>query len=67
MDKEYVQKNQAAFKYLFRLQMSGRTNMFGAAAYLQSERGINKTEARELLMYWMNNYEEIAKELNIEI
>jgi recombinational DNA repair ATPase RecF len=67
MDKEYIQSNAGHFKYLFRLQASGKTNMFGAAAYLQTARGINKEEAKTILLYWMENYEAIATELGVEV
>jgi len=67
MTKEQIQKNAAAFKYLFRLQTSGKTNMFGAAPYLQSSQGMDKAEARTVLGQWMKNYEAIAKELEVEV
>lgn len=62
-----IQENKENFNYLFRLQRSGRTNMFGAAAYLQSEKGLEKNKAKEVLLYWMTNYESVAKELGVEI
>ena len=40
-------------EYLDRLRASGRTNMFGAASYLQSERGMAENEAHATLKYWM--------------
>ena len=67
MTKEQIQKNAAAFKYLFRLQTSGRTNMFGAAPYLQASQGLDKAEACTVLGQWMDNYEVIAKELGVEV
>jgi len=65
--EKFVECHRVDFLYLFRLQRSGRTNMFGAASYLVSERDLDKLEAREVLSYWMNNYETLAKELGIEI
>ena len=62
-----IKQNERYFKYLFRLQKSGRTNMFGAGEYLQSEQGLDKAKAKEILLYWMENYEALALALNIEI
>ena len=44
--------------YLDDLRESGVTNMFGAGAYLQEEFGLDKIEAREILMYWMETFGE---------
>ena len=41
-------------EYLDELRLSGETNMFGAAPYLQAEFGIDKREAREILQNWMS-------------
>lgn len=62
-----VKENEASFRYLFELQESGRTNMFGARPYLQAEMGLDKSEATEILSYWMKNYDEVAKELGIDV
>jgi len=62
-----VKKDERFYRYLYQLQRSGITNMMGAAPYLQSHFGLDKNTAREILQTWMNKYEEIAKELNIEI
>ena len=42
--------------FLSKLRISGKTNMFGAAPYLQAEFNLDKKEARELLAYWMGSY-----------
>ena len=60
-------KNEQYFRYLYRLQESGRTNMFGAGEYLQKTFGLKRSEAKEVLLDWMNRHEEIATELKIEI
>jgi len=65
--KEQIQAKRGNFEYLFKLQMSGKTNMMGAGQYLQMEQGLDKAEARETLMQWMQNYEVIAKELGVEV
>jgi|TARA_R110000824_G_C14956282_1_gene651506 hypothetical protein len=44
------------FDYLDELRLSGETNMFGAAPYLQATFGIDKKEARNILQEWMNNF-----------
>jgi len=62
-----IKANEENFRYLYDLQASGRTNMFGAAAFLQSEMGLDRNEAKQVLLYWMENYEAIATELGIEI
>jgi hypothetical protein len=67
MNKQYIQDNKDNFIYLFELQRSGICNMFGAGVYLQNERGLSRNEAREVLMFWMQHYEDIAKELDIEV
>jgi hypothetical protein len=41
--------------------------MMGAASYLVSERDLDKATAREVLLYWMENYEVIAKELGVDV
>ena len=65
--EKFNECHRVDFQYLFRLQASGRTNMFGAAQYLVSERDLDKATAKEVLLYWMENYETLAKELGIEI
>ena len=46
------------FTYLNRLRESGRTNMFGAVPYLMDEFDIERDEAREVLLDWMQWVEE---------
>lgn len=46
-------------EYLDDLRESGKTNMYGAAPYLQKEfPGLNDREAREVLTYWMETFDE---------
>ena len=49
------------YVYLEELRQSGVTNMFGAAPYLQEEFDLSRKEAREILINWMNNYEELEE------
>jgi len=46
------------FKFLNDLRDSGKTNMFGAAPYLQSAFDLEKREAREILTRWMKSFSE---------
>jgi DNA repair photolyase len=47
---------EEVFEYLDGLRESGVTNMFGASPYIQEEFGLNKADARGLLMEWMNTF-----------
>lgn len=44
------------FSYLDDLRDSGVTNMFGASPYLQSEFGLDRNEARDILRQWMDSF-----------
>lgn len=46
------------FDYLNDLRDSGVTNMFGAAPYIQSEFDLSRSEAKAILLAWMNSFEE---------
>lgn len=46
------------FEYLDDLRDSGVTNMFGAAPYLQEEFGLDKREAKAILIEWMETFAE---------
>ena len=46
-------------EYLDNLRESGQTNMYGAGAYLEREfTELSMTEAKDVLMYWMESFEE---------
>tara|TARA_R100000781_G_C4024568_1_gene108356 strand:- start:316 stop:549 length:234 start_codon:yes stop_codon:yes gene_type:complete len=45
-DREY-------FEFLDELRESGRTNMMGAGPYLRREFGMDRNEARKVLLRWM--------------
>jgi hypothetical protein len=57
----HTEEEQEAFRYLFRLQESGRTNMLGAPAYLVRELGTDRAEAERLTGEYMANYAELQK------
>ena len=44
--------------YLDDLQESGITNMYGAGTYLEREFFITRFQAKEILGYWMDSYNE---------
>jgi hypothetical protein len=67
INKQLITENEKDFRYLYRLQSSGRTNMFGAVKYLESERGLDRNKAKEVLEEWMTNYEPIAEALGVEV
>jgi hypothetical protein len=46
------------FEYLDALRESGVTNMFGAGPYLQEAFGLDRYEARDILMKWMQTFGE---------
>lgn len=59
-------KNEDIFLYLFALQESGRTNMFGAVPYMRREFPfLTADEAETILMEWMKRYSEIKKEMGL--
>ena len=61
-------ENEEVYRYLFQLQESGRTNMFGAVPYMRRRfPRLTEWTADEILGKWMDNYEEIQKALNINI
>lgn len=49
------------FDYLVELRDSGETNMFGAAPYLEREFGLSRTEARNILIQWIESFNEIVR------
>ena len=48
----------AHLEYLDELRESGETNMFGAGEYVENEFGLNRKDAKEILMYWMSSFGE---------
>jgi hypothetical protein len=44
--------------YLIKLRDSGETNMWGAAPYLEFDFGITKKEARQILIEWIQSFNE---------
>ena len=50
MDKEMV------FEFLDNLRESGAINMFGAGTYVQDAFGLDRREARDLVLEWMETF-----------
>jgi hypothetical protein len=48
---------QQYFDYLIELRDSGKTNMWGAAPYLEAEFGVTHTEARSILAAWIKSFD----------
>lgn len=46
------------FKFLEDLRDSGVTNMFGASPYLEHAFDLDKYEARDILIEWMESFNE---------
>jgi len=47
-----------AYTFLDDLRDSGKTNMFGAGTYVESEFGISKKEAQDWCLGWMTAVED---------
>jgi len=47
---------QEHLDYLDDLRASGDTNMFGAGAYVQRDFGVSRSEAKEIVLYWMRTF-----------
>ena len=66
--KEAISENEKdeMFQYLFDLQDSGITNMFGAGPYVEREfPHLDKKEVRDVVLEWMSNYEAIHARMGI--
>jgi len=56
---------QEHFEYLDDLRDSGRTNMFGAAAYLEDEMDVPRMDARKFVVHWMETFESRMESENV--
>lgn len=50
-----MQNNQLYFDYLEQVRESGEINMFLAGSWLESEFGLDKREAKAVLLDWMKH------------
>lgn len=62
---QHTEEEQKVFRYLFRLQKSGRTNMLGAPRFLEQELGTDFAEAERLVGEYMSNYDSLSKLYNV--
>lgn len=67
MDKVIVpesENNDHYYRFLFNLQTSGITNMYGAGFFLEKTfPELNTEKADILLSYWMKNWHTLSKRL----
>ena len=63
MTANYVKQNELYFNYLEELRQSGKVNTFGAVPYLEQEFGVSNVEAKELVTYFVKNYDEVIAKL----
>lgn len=47
---------KAVFEYLDTLRESGAINMFGAGPYVQDAFGLDRRDARDLVIEWMETF-----------
>ena len=52
--------NNEYYGYLDALRESGVVNMFGAGAYLEDQFGLSKSEAKTILIAWMDQYKSVV-------
>lgn len=52
-----MEKEKEYFDYLELLRDSGVTNMFGAGSYLEEAFDLSRSEARKVLVSWMESFE----------
>ena len=52
-----MESNEEYFDFLIDLRDSGAINMFGAAPCLSAEFGLDKREAQQVLLAWMESFD----------
>lgn len=55
MSDEVINQDEI-FEYLDELRESGQTNMFGAGPYVQRRFGLDRNEARAVVLAWMKQF-----------
>jgi hypothetical protein len=53
--------NEKYFIFLDNVRETGKINMFGAAPYLQKAFQLNKYDAKDILLEWMDTFNERHK------
>lgn len=61
--KAETEREQDYFDFLEELRQSGKTNMFGAAPYLQKAFKLNREKAKEVLLAWMYAHSDPTKRI----
>ena len=56
-DEEFNHHKNEVFLYLEELRESGKTNMFGAASFIQADFKCSQHMSRRYLSAWMKNYQ----------
>lgn len=54
--RESTAQEKEVFSYLNELRKSGTTNMYGASVYVEGEFGLSSKESKELVVLWMENF-----------
>lgn len=49
------------FSFLFDLQESGLTNMWGASSYLEDQFDLERKPASKVLVFWIKNYKALKE------
>ena len=61
---DFADDDKRYYRYLFALQNSGVTNMYGACPYLEKTfPELDTQKAEVVLMYWMTHYQELYDKL----
>jgi len=53
-----ISEKESMFQYLDDLRESGQVNMFGSGTYLQSDFGLSRYEAKDVVLEWMKTFGE---------
>ena len=65
MNRKYIKINkdhELYYNVLEQIRKSGKCNMWGANTYLEYEcPELTRNEAREILLEWIENYDELSK------
>ncbi len=59
--RKTTEQEKEVMEFLNLLRNTGATNMFGATPYIMQEFDIPKQEASQLLVLWMDNFNEEGK------
>ena len=51
-----MNEKEEVFMFLEDLRKSGRINMFGAVPYVQKVFGLDRYDARDIVIEWMNSF-----------